>query len=179
MLVGISVWAIFATTYAEFVYWRALRLLQGSLRTIESLIYDATIGNSGDETDLCQKQPQENMTFTRKMSLIALWIWTLATLLRLVLFEMARNRSRVSEEWNWRMYYRLYFALNCLLAVQFVLSRAVITRRLYQFARTRILFGVLYGFLEVPCIFCFTWVRKFENLQLRRKEAQERISVFP
>ncbi len=81
-----SVWFIFASCYAEFLFWRKMRVLEGRLQTLESLLYDA-FENSERESDSNSREVQQAYCSTRKLSLVIVWILFVAMLIGLGISE--------------------------------------------------------------------------------------------
>ncbi len=150
LLVSISVWFIFASSYAEYVVWRALRLRQGRWQNIESQAHDLPIGNTDSDAGDGFVETQKNGINARRISVIVLCILVITTSAGLMVCLIAMNHSLVNEEQRQGLSHKWSLVLSLLLPFLLVLLRAFMTRRLYQFARPPFLLGILCGFVSGP-----------------------------
>lgn len=148
VLIWVALWFMMASSYVEFVFWRSMRYREGALRTIEDLL----------ENDLIECQPtnspipsmqHHNIVHSnpvtevdkycmRKISLLVLWLVLFGLFFWISLFN-AFDVVMIT-----------FTVVNVAFAINLLLLRAVLLRRLYQFGRIWFVFGIVFGLICGP-----------------------------
>ncbi len=160
VLVSVSSWFILASNYAEFLFWRMAQYQRGQLKglaaeTDESIVEQLPDGTTEMLGDV-DTAPGHCSRLRRTGFRILGFIFVGATI------SLAAFQGMIMPGLG-------YVLIDSVFSILVVLLRAIISRRLFQFARWRFQFGILFGLICGPL---YLVLHAFENVRKSERWAE-------